>query len=415
MLKRALDSLWFEWLLAMRLLLEGRAQSLLIISGIGVGVCVIVFLTALIGGLQKQIIDRTLGTQAHIRVRPPEELARPLRTEAEAEAGLISQVDQRAQRLRALDQWQRIEQSLLAADDITAVSPLASGPALARRGAASRSVVILGIEPERYTRIVPVQDSLQEGRFAIVGNDIAIGRQLATELGARLGDRLRLDAGDGRADVFTIVGIFELGVRDIDQRFVYTALKPAQALLDLPGGVSSLDLRVTEIFAAEPIAQRISARLGVNAESWMTLNRNVLDALSAQSMSTNLIKFFVGLSAAFGIASVLAVSVVQRGREIGILRAMGTGRGQVLRVFLIQGGVVGLLGSALGALGGAGLIGAWSAAGLSRSGRGSFELAVSPELFIGATLLATVVGMLAAVAPARRAAKLDPVEAMRGG
>ncbi|MBE5316261.1 MAG: ABC transporter permease [Xanthomonadales bacterium] len=407
--------MWFEWLLAYRLLLEGRAQSLLIISGIGVGVCVIVFLTALIGGLQKQIIDRTLGTQAHIRVRPPEELARPLRTEAEAEAGLISQVDQRAQRLRALDQWQRIEQSLLAADDITAVSPLASGPALARRGAASRSVVILGIEPERYTRIVPVQDSLQEGRFAIVGNDIAIGRQLATELGARLGDRLRLDAGDGRADVFTIVGIFELGVRDIDQRFVYTALKPAQSLLDLPGGVSSLDLRVTEIFQAEPIAQRISARLGVNAESWMTLNRNVLDALSAQSMSTNLIKFFVGLSAAFGIASVLAVSVVQRGREIGILRAMGTGRSQVLRVFLIQGGVVGLLGSALGALGGAGLIGAWSAAGLSRSGRGSFELAVSPELFIGATLLATVVGMLAAVAPARRAAKLDPVEAMRGG
>ena len=406
---------WFEWTLATRLLLEGRAQTLLIITGIGVGVAVIVFLTALIGGLQKQIIDRTLGTQAHIRVRPPEELARPLRNEAEAEAGLISQVDQRAQRLRALDQWQRIEQSLLAADDITAVSPLASGPALARRGAASRSVVILGIEPERYTRIVPVQDSLQEGRFAIVGNDIAIGRQLATELGARLGDRLRLDAGDGRADVFTIVGIFELGVRDIDQRFVYTALKPAQSLLDLPGGVSSLDLRVTEIFQAEPIAQRISARLGVNAESWMTLNRNVLDALSAQSMSTNLIKFFVGLSAAFGIASVLAVSVVQRGREIGILRAMGTGRGQVLRVFLIQGGVVGLLGSALGALGGAGLIGAWSAAGLSRSGRGSFELAVSPELFIGATLLATVVGMLAAVAPARRAAKLDPVEAMRGG
>lgn len=415
MLKRALDSLWFEWLLAIRLLLEGRAQSLLIISGIGVGVCVIVFLTALIGGLQKQIIDRTLGTQAHIRVRPPEELARPLRTEADAAAGLISQVDQRAQRLRALDQWQRIEQSLLSADDITAVSPLASGPALARRGAASRSVVILGIEPERYTRIVPVQDSLQEGRFAIVGNDIAIGRQLATELGARLGDRLRLDAGDGRADVFTIVGIFELGVRDIDQRFVYTALKPAQSLLDLPGGVSSLDLRVTEIFAAEPIAQRISALLGVNAESWMTLNRNVLDALSAQSMSTNLIKFFVGLSAAFGIASVLAVSVVQRGREIGILRAMGTGRGQVLRVFLLQGAVVGLIGSALGALGGAGLIGLWSAAGLSRSGRGSFELAVSPELFVGATVLATVVGMLAAVAPARRAARLDPVEAMRGG
>jgi lipoprotein-releasing system permease protein len=413
MFKAWANTLWFEWMLALRLLLDGRAQSLLIISGIAVGVAVIVFLTALIGGLQQQIIDRTLGTQAHVRVRASEDVARPLR---EAFDGvLVSQVDQRAQRLRALDQWQRIDAALANEPDVTAISPLVSGPALARRGAASRAVVILGIEPERYTRIVPVPESVQEGRFRIVGNDIAIGRQLAIELGARLGDRLRLDAGEGRADVFTIVAIFELGVRDIDARFVYTALKPAQALLGLPGGITSLDLRVSEIFEAEAVAQRLSARLGVNAESWMSLNRNVLDALAAQGLSSNLIKFFVGLSAAFGIASVLAVSVVQRAREIGILRAMGSGRGQVLRVFLIQGALVGLLGSALGALGGAGLIGLWAAAGLARSGRGSFELAVTPGMFLAATALATVVGMLAAVAPARRAARLDPVEAMRRG
>ena len=403
--------LWFEWTLATRLLREGRAQTLLIITGIAVGVAVIVFLTALIGGLQAQIIERTLGTQSHIRLREPDEVARPLRDAADGV--VVASVDQRAQRLRPLDQWQGIEAALADFPEITAISPLVTGPALARRGSASRSVVLLGIDPDRYVRIVPVPDSLVEGRWRISGNDVAIGRQLATEMGARVGDRIRLDAGEGRSGVFTIAGVFELGVREIDQRFVYLALRPAQALLDLPGGVTSIDLRVRDFFAAEDVARRIAARLDVTAESWMTLNRNILDALAAQGMSSNLIRVFVALSAAFGIASVLAVSVVQRGREIGILRAMGTQRGQVLRIFLLQGAIVGLLGAAIGSLMAGGLILAWDAMGLARSGRGSFSLAVTPVLFFAATGLATVVGMLAAVAPARRAARLDPVEAMR--
>lgn len=404
---------WFEWTLATRLLLEGRAQTLLIITGIGVGVAVIVFLTALIGGLQKQIIDRTLGTQAHIRISAPDEVARPLRVDGEA--AVLSRVDQRAQRLRSVDQWQRIESALAGFPEVTAISPLVSGPALARRGAASRAVVLMGIDPERYVRIVPVPDNVKEGRWRIVGNDVAIGRELAKDLGAQLGDRIRLDTGDGRSDVFTIVALFELGVRDLDGRFVYLAMKPAQSLLDLPGGATSIDLRVREIFEAEDVAQRIAARLGIQAESWMTLNSNILGALAAQSMSTNLIKVFVGLSAAFGIASVLAVSVVQRGREIGILRAMGTQRGQVMRIFLLQGALVGLIGAAFGSLIGAGLLGLWELMGLARSGRGAFALVVTPALFFGASAMATVVGMLAAMAPARRAARLDPVEAMRGG
>ena len=408
-----LSRYWFEWTLATRLLLEGRAQTLLIVTGIAVGVAVIIFLTALIGGLQAQIINRTLGTQAHIRISAPDDVARPLRSDREQ--ALVSRIDQRAQRLQSVDQWQRIEDGLAGFGEITAISPLASGPALARRGAASRSVVLMGIEPARYVRIVPVPDSVTEGRWRIVGNDIAIGTQLAADLGARLGDRIRLDAGDGRSDVFTIVALFELGVRDLDARFVYLSMKPAQSLLDLPGGATSIDLRVTEIFEADRVAQRIAARLGVQAESWMALNSNILDALAAQSMSTNLIKIFVALSAAFGIASVLAVSVVQRGREIGILRAMGARRPQVLRIFVLQGALVGLIGAAVGGLFGGGLLALWEFMGLARSGRGAFPLMVTPQMFLGAAALATVVGMLSAMAPARRAARLDPVEAMRGG
>ncbi len=403
--------MWFEWTLAVRLLREGRAQTLLIIAGIAVGVSVIVFLTALISGLQASIIDRTLGTQAHIRISAPDDVARPLR-EAD-DSALSSRIEQRAQRLRSVEQWPLLVEELDRFDEVTAVSPIVSGPALARRGAANRSVALVGMEPERYTRIVPVDREMKTGEFRVVGRDILIGTILAQDLGASVGERIRLETGGGRSDVFTVAGIFELGVRDLDQRIVYMGMKPAQALLDLPGGATGVDLRVREIFDAEAVAQRIQRRLGTKAESWMVTNSNLLDAIAAQSMSTNLIKIFVAISAAFGIASVLAVSVVQRSREIGILRAMGTRRPQVLRVFLLQGAIVGLIGAAIGSLMAGGLIGFWQAMGLARSGRGAFDLMVTPELFIGATLLAAVIGMLAAVAPARRAARLDPVEAMR--
>ncbi|MCS6800243.1 MAG: FtsX-like permease family protein, partial [Myxococcota bacterium] len=133
----------------------------------------------------------------------------------------------------------------------------------------------------------------------------------------------------------------------------------------------------------------------------------------AQSASTRLISLFVAISATFGIASVLAVSVVQRTREIGILRAVGVSRAQVRRMFLLMGALVGFLGALLGSLLAGALIAAWQQGELNRSARGAFALDYGPGLFLAAVLLATVVGMLAAMLPARRAAALDPVEALR--
>lgn len=395
-----------EWSIATRFLREGKAQSALILLGIGMGVAVIVFITALINGLQSNTIERTLGTQAHIRVQPADEQ----NLVAPPAAGVTQLLleDKRAQRLRSINNWQELRNMLDQLPYIKAVSPVVSGPAFARRGDALESVALLGIDPQRYQRIVDLQNSMVEGRFRIAAGDALVGRQLAHELGLRVGDKLRLDGGQGREAVVNVVGIFELGVRELDSRYVYLDMKQTQSLIDLPGAATVIDVTVNDIFSAEDIARRIARLTGLKAESWMETNSQLMNALRAQRLSTRMISGFVALSVALGIASVLSVSVVQRTREIGILRAMGSTRQQILRVFLLQGALFGLAGSLPGGLAGYGMVAAFN-----NLGPRLFEVPLEPDLLVAAISLATVTGVLAAAMPARRAASLDPVEAIR--
>ena len=398
--------MWIEWTIAIRFLREGRAQSTLILVGIAVGVAVIVFLTALITGLQENIIERTLGTQAHIKIERAEE--RNLVVPPPEGVVQLLLEDKRAQRLRSINNWQQVRDVLDTLPQVTAVSPVISGPAFARRGDALQSVALVGIDPPRYQRIIPVQDDMIAGAFRVGSGDAVIGRQLAIDLGMSAGDKLRLDGGQGRESVVNVAGIFELGVRELDARYVYLDMKQAQSLLDLPGAATVIDLTVTDIFAAQDIAERIARLTGLEAESWMESNAQLMNALRSQSLSTRMISVFVALSVALGIASVLSVSVVQRTREIGILRAMGTTRKKMLRVFLMQGAVFGLAGSLMGCVAGYGLVAAFN-----NFGPKLFYTPVDPALLLAAAALATLTGILSAAIPARRAAALDPVEAIR--
>lgn len=398
--------MWTEWTIAIKFLREGRAQSTLILIGIAVGVAVIVFLTALITGLQGNIIQRTLGTQAHIKIQQTEERNRILPPPQGSTQLLIE--TKRAQRLRSINNWQQVRDVLDRQPRVTVVSPVISGPAFARRGEALQSVALVGIDASRYLRIIPIQEDVVSGVFQIGAGDAVIGKQLATDLGMRVGDKLRLDGGQGRESVVNVAGIFELGVRELDARYVYLDMKQAQSLLDLPGAATIIDVTVDDIFEAQTIAARIARLTGLKAESWMETNTQLMNALRSQSLSTQMISVFVALSVALGIASVLTVSVVQRTREIGILRAMGSTKQQMLRVFLIQGALFGMAGSLLGVVVGYGLVGAFNTFGPKL-----FYIPVDPWLPVAATALATVTGVLSAAVPARRAAALDPVEAIR--
>jgi lipoprotein-releasing system permease protein len=402
----------FEWIIALRFLKEGRRQTIFIVTAVAIGVAVIVFMSAMLSSLQANFLKRVLTTQPHIQLIPPDEVARPLR---EAVPGTIvaPSVQRPAQRIRSIDQWQKISQQLSEWPQIVTVSPTMSASALAMRGEASRSITVTGIDPDVYFKIVRIPDYIVAGQPRVSTEDILIGIELAKDLGVTLRDKIRVTAANGAIRVLTITGIFDLGNKGANQRSTFVALRTAQALSKLVGGVTTIDLTVNDIYAAETIAQSVQAATGVEADSWIKTNAQFFTAVNAQRSSNTLIRLFVALSVAFGIASVLVVSVIQRSKDIGILRAMGTSQGQILRVFLLQGGLLGFLGSILGAAtGGLGLV-VWHTYMRQADGSEIFPLILEPVLFINAVLLAAATGVAAAAIPAFSAARLDPVVAIR--
>ncbi len=402
----------FEWVVAIRFLREGRMQTLFILVGIAIGVGVIVFMTAMLAGLEQNFLKRVLTSQPHVQLLPPDQIARPLR---DAPGVLEDPVVQRpSQRIISIDQWRKVIDATRAMPQVIEVSPTAAGSVLAARGDASRSVTMSGVEPETYFRIVRVPDYIVAGQPRLTSEDIIIGTELAKDLGAGVGDKLNLRAASGATRVLTISGLVDLGNKSANQRTTFVALRTAQSLLGIIGGATTIDVTVRDIYAAEAVAQEIGASQRVEADSWIKTNAQFFTAVQAQKNTNLLIRVFVGLSVAFGIAAVLVVSVIQRSKDIGILRAMGTRRGQVLAVFLLQGGVLGFLGSLAGSALGAGALVYWHSLARQADGSELFPLILEHSLFIETALLATLTGLIAATIPALRAADLDPVVAIRG-
>lgn len=399
----------FAWMVCLRYLREGRMQTLLILAGVTGGVAVIIFLTTLISQLQASIIDKTLGSQAHIVIRPPR--AENLTTLPSDSTAAI--IQPRAQRLRSVDQWASVARLAEETAGVLAVSPMLSGAGFAVRADASQSVSLMGVDAVAFQRIVRMPKYLLSGAFDVSGTHAVIGSELARDLGLVVGEKLRLVTMDGRNDLFSVSGIFDIGNRDLNRRWVFTSIKVAQSLLDLPGGITQLDLRVADLFAAEATARQLQAQTGLTVDSWMQTNAQLLSALNSQSMSNNLIRFFVTVIVAVGIASVLVVSVVQKQKEIGILRAMGASPQRIMSVFLLQGAFYGLMGSALGSALAFGLLSFFSK--ITRNADGTALVSGELELAVvgSACVLALVVGLLAAALPARRAARMDPVQAIR--
>jgi len=402
----------FEWIVASRFLREGRMQSLFIMGGVAIGVAVIVFMSALLQGLQANLVRRVLTAQPHIQVLPPKER---VRIQPGDEGGIaLDRLQAPLQRMKPIDQWPQVLQQLRALPGVKVVSPLVLGSTLATRGGATRSLSLTAVDLPVYQNIVNLSEKIVAGQARLGATDILIGNELAADLGLGVGDKLLVQSATGGSSHFVVAGVLDLGNKAVNQRSGFIALRSGQSLLGYPGGITGIDVTVEDVYAAQTVAEQIAQLTRLQADSWITTNAQFFSAVRSQSMANTAIRFFVGLSVAFGIASVLVVSVVQRSKEIGILRAMGISRGQVMRVFLLQGGLLGLGGALLGCGAGALALQLWLAYATTPEGTPMFTVSLEPGLLLTALVLATLTGLLAALAPALRAARLDPVVAIRG-
>lgn len=404
----------FSWFVALRYMREQRGQTALIMAAVSVGVSVVVFLSALITGLQASLIDKTLGSQPHITLRVPRERPRVLIAEG-GDRVVARTVEPAPARMRSIDEWPKTMMHVEAFSGVEAVSAGVSGSGYLGRAGVRLPATLRGVDAERFVRIIDIPAHLVAGSFDVSGANVVIGASLAEDLSVSVGDTVRITSSEGVEDTSTVAGIMRLGSEAVDHAWVLTSIRHAQALFGLPGGATEIEIKVRDVFSAESIAQEIDRGTELDAESWMVQNAELLAGLSAQSSSKTMIQFFVIVAVALGIASVLIVSVVQKSREIGILRAVGTPRRRVLGVFLIQGLVLGLAGSVVGCGLGAFFAKAFERFAVDAAGEPRFPVALTPELFASATLLAVGVGLLSALLPARRASRLDPVVAIRNG
>ena len=405
--------LWpgFELRVALRFLREGRMQTVLIVVGVAAGVAVIAYISALISGLQNSTLTKTLGAQAHISVRAPDDVVTPAAA-LQPGAHVLTETQPRAQRPRSVANWQALLPLLEKRPNVSGVSPMVSGAGLALRGEAVLSIALMGVQLERYDRMVGLRSKVVAGTARLEPGEAIVGRELAQDLGVRVGDRLTVQTTTS-SESLRVTALVDLGVKDLNRRTVIVPLRAAQSLLALPGGVTQLDLTLKDVWVAQTLARELQRQFPYKIESWQESNAQLVSALNAQSISTSIIRGVVLAVVVLGIASVLVVSVVQKGREIGILRAMGATRGQVMRVFLVQGAVVGAVGSLLGLLLAVALIFVFTRFVRGSDGLPLFSIGLPLGTALQVAVIATVCGVVAAIAPARSASRLDPAQAIR--
>ena len=403
----------FDVFVAFRFLREGRAQTILILTGIILGIAVQVFLNALIVGLQASLVARTVGNAPHITGTMPDiEPAAVLPPDPEMRT--LSRIVTNEGSVKPIRDGRTIVAQLEKLGAFTVILPVARGSGFILQGQKSLPVILRGSDLAGADRLYDFRRRLTAGRYEVGADGILIGKDLAEKLRLGVGSTVRVSTPGGTDDLFRVNGIYDLENQAVDETWILLSLPRVQNLFGLDRGLTEIELQAKDIFTAERKAAELRAVFpSVRWRSWEETNASLLTALQSQRSSSYIIQLFVLLSVTLGIASVLAVSVVQKSRQIGILKAIGAMTRHVGRIFIIQGAVLGFAGSLLGVLAGYGLVLVFQASRASDAS--SFPIAISFGAAALSVGVATAAGTLAAFIPARRASRLNPIEVIRNG
>ena len=394
----------YSFKVALRYLTANRAQTALLILGVAVGVYLFVFMSALIGGLGVLLLDRTVGNIAHVTIEKPDHDPVSLYGD---DSGTLVAVLKSTQR-ETLQSAAAFLPAIEAIPHVRTIAGVVLGNGFLTKGDAIAPVAVTGVKAEQVSAIANIAGNLVAGSDDLTIGTALIGSGLASTLGVRVGQTVAIRSERSIEATLTIGGIFSLGVEGLDDTAVYVNIRTARVLFDLPDGVSRLEVKLDDLKLAPGVAVDIAKATGLKSTPWTEKNQQLLDGLVAQARSGDVIKGFALVTIVIGVASSLLLSTYRRQSEIGIMRAMGATRRFVVFVFVIQGGLIGLSGSLLGA----GLCyltllpfplpEATSSAGLPIDIRqGAY----------GTAILLTLIGaIVAAIWPANAASRVDPVK-----
>ena len=407
----------FELRLAARHLQSGGRQTLLTVSAVAAGVILVIFITALIFGLRSKVTALLTEAIPHITVQVKTVQPTPLADIAGAAVrASSSRVEQQAPQPKHIDHWPQVTDVVRRLPHVRLVAPAVREQGFVSKGRYAVGVLVVGVEPALQDHVAPVSKHLTAGQYGGLSNaEMVIDGQLADELQVTIGERLRLTSSTGVSDTFTIVGIYSAGQ---GRGEVYVTLRAAQRLFNLGTSVNAIFVKLNDIFAADQVADHIMVLLPYEARSWSRESPSFRSSLRAQSAVVYIISAFSLLASAFAMASVLAIGVLQKSQQIGILKSMGARRRQILRVFIFEGLGVALVGSALGAVVGTCMVYLLSlirqpVTQVGQTPEQLLPVAVLPVYIVLAMLAAIASTVIAAWLPARRAARLHPVEVIR--
>ena len=408
----------FEWMLSLRYLRARRKEGFISVIagfsflGIMLGVATLIIVMAVMNGFRKELLDKILGLNGHLLIQPLE---------------------------KPLTDWEEVADRIAAIKGIKLAAPIVEGQALASSPFNAGGVLVRGIRLMDLEKLPSIINNIKQGSLGGFddGQGVAIGRRLADQLSLHAGDNVTLVAPRGavtavgttpRIKPYKIAAVFEIGMSEYDSAMVFMPLKEAQAYFNRAGDVTAIEVYTDNPDKVDRYRRDVTeaAKRPIFMIDWRQRNATFFNALQVERNVMFMILTLIVLVAALNIVSGLIMLVKDKGQDIAILRTMGATQGSIMRVFLITGAAIGVVGTIVGFL--LGVVICWNVENIRQfiSWLTSTEL-FSPELYFlsklpadmdmaettAVVVMALTLSLLATLYPSWRAARLDPVEALR--
>jgi lipoprotein-releasing system permease protein len=412
----------YEWFIGLRYLKAKRKQTfisiitVISIAGVAVGVLTLIVVLAVMSGFEKTIKEKILGTQAHLVVLKASQ--------------------------QGMDHYGELIQQVEQVKGVVSATPFIYTEVMLSSESNVTGGVIKGIDPDRVGKVTELAHNMKAGRLQDLKEEgdspgIILGVELAKQLGMSINDPVQVISPLGtitpmgmmpKMKRFRVVGIFHSGMYDFDTKFAYISIDSAQKFLNMGSRVTGIEVKSDNIYQVKEIGKEIRKKLGFPfwTKDWIEMNRNLFSALKLEKIAMFILLVLIVLVAAFNIISTLIMVVMEKHKDIAILKSMGASSMGILKIFIIEGGVIGLVGTALGTI--VGLAMAFNLDKIVAFLENLFGFKIlSPDVYyiekfpsqvnpLDIAVIVTtsiLISLLATLYPSWRASKLDPAEALR--